>query len=269
MNELKIHVERVVRPIRASNRRKCRMREELLAHLTCMAEQEQHRTKDDGAAVAAAIRRFGDADALRDELQASVPVVERIGLVDLVGLGPMRRRQGEAPVRYIVRSNIVGFAFACVGFSLFALAIVAIFGQRPQRLGQPGTLHLLGFVFATLVIQCGTTTVIGLLSEAMRRALDSRASATSPRAKWTATVRLAVYCLAGSVLIAVASAALMAAIDWFVPIPFITPVYFWWITLGAAALGGPLLFWQAVNWRATNQRFEDWESLDLETTHLA
>lgn len=269
MNDLKIHVERVVRPIRASNRRKCRMREELLAHLTCMVEQERQRTGDEIAAIAAAIQRFGDVDALRAELQASVPMFERIGFVDLVGLGPMRRRQGEAPIRYIVRSNALGFAFACVGFSLFALAIVAIVGQRPQRPEQPGTLHLLAFVLATLAVQCSTTMVLGLLGEAMRRALVQRSTATSERAKRSATGRLVAYCLAGSVLIGSAFAALMVAIDLFVPIQFITPVYFWWITLGTAALGVPLLLWQAVQWRATNQRFEDWESLDLEPPHSA
>ena len=41
MKALRIHVERVVRPIRASNRRKDRMREELLAHLVGLFDEER------------------------------------------------------------------------------------------------------------------------------------------------------------------------------------------------------------------------------------
>jgi hypothetical protein len=41
LTPLKVVVERAVRPVRAGARRKDRMREELLAHLVCIYDQER------------------------------------------------------------------------------------------------------------------------------------------------------------------------------------------------------------------------------------
>ena len=79
MNELMIHVERAVRPIQARERRKLAMRRELLAHLTFIYEEEMARHPDDEpAALRAALERFGEPAELRRELQASVPLWERV-----------------------------------------------------------------------------------------------------------------------------------------------------------------------------------------------
>ncbi len=83
MKQLKVHVERIVHSIRASARRKDKMREELLAHLTGTLEQELANGGDENSALERALRRFGDPDALRRELQASVPAIERILFVPL------------------------------------------------------------------------------------------------------------------------------------------------------------------------------------------
>ena len=60
MNEFMVLVERAVRPVLAGPARKLRMREELLAHLTGIYEEELARAGDEAAARAEAVRRFGD-----------------------------------------------------------------------------------------------------------------------------------------------------------------------------------------------------------------
>ncbi len=83
MRSLRVHVERIVRPIRASVLRKNRMREELLGHLKIAFEEERSRTQSDAEAVQRAAARLGDPDALREDLQHSVPWYERLGHVPL------------------------------------------------------------------------------------------------------------------------------------------------------------------------------------------
>ena len=73
MNELMVHVERAVRPVRARPARKLKMRQELLAHLAGIYDEELARRGDPAAARAEALRRFGDPAALTRELQDSVP----------------------------------------------------------------------------------------------------------------------------------------------------------------------------------------------------
>jgi hypothetical protein len=79
MKALRVHVERIVRPIHASVRRKNRMREELLGHLTSAFEDERALAGSDGEAFDRATKRLGDPAVLRRELQASVPWIERAG----------------------------------------------------------------------------------------------------------------------------------------------------------------------------------------------
>src|SRR6185312_9918372 len=55
-----------------------RMREELLAHLTAIYEEELARLEDETAARAEAIQRFGDPETLTLELQQSVEWRDRM-----------------------------------------------------------------------------------------------------------------------------------------------------------------------------------------------
>jgi hypothetical protein len=110
MNELMIPVERAVRPVRASGRRKLRMREELLAHLTAVYEQERAELRDDSLALHRAVQRFGDPANLTRELQSTVPAVERILFTSADKSGWEWRvirwfmpRAGESAIRHSVR----------------------------------------------------------------------------------------------------------------------------------------------------------------------
>src|SRR5262245_35540347 len=78
LTSLKIVVERAVRPVRAGARRKDRMREELLAHLTGIYDQEHARLGDERAALDKAIRRFGEPADLTRGLQESLTREDRL-----------------------------------------------------------------------------------------------------------------------------------------------------------------------------------------------
>lgn len=71
-------VELAVRPVRAGIKHKRKMREELLAHLGEIHQDEISRTGDSSVAIDAAAARFGDPLELGRELDASVPTSERI-----------------------------------------------------------------------------------------------------------------------------------------------------------------------------------------------
>jgi hypothetical protein len=76
MLQMKI-VERVVRPLQANMARKRRMRDEVLAHLSAIFDEELARLGDPLSAVEAASERFGDHEEIAAELQMTVPRRER------------------------------------------------------------------------------------------------------------------------------------------------------------------------------------------------
>jgi ATP-dependent Clp protease ATP-binding subunit ClpC len=100
MRELMVHVERAVRAVHASPARKRRMRQELLAHLTNLVEEEKARGGDEQEALARALQRFGDPADLSRDLQASVPRLERWEAQMANGF---LRRPGETGLRHGAR----------------------------------------------------------------------------------------------------------------------------------------------------------------------
>lgn len=80
LKELKTVVERAVRPVRASMARKRKMREELLAHLVSIFEEES-RHDDEQAALERAKQRFGDPGELMPQLQQAVPRCDRCSAI--------------------------------------------------------------------------------------------------------------------------------------------------------------------------------------------
>src|SRR5262249_6495820 len=105
MRVLKVQVERAVRPVRASERRKDRMREELYTHLLKTYEEELARLDDEQAAVEQAIRRFGEPAEITQALQSSVPRIERFLFVRCAQAfeDHFRRKEGESVVRPAAR----------------------------------------------------------------------------------------------------------------------------------------------------------------------
>jgi hypothetical protein len=77
LTRLRILVERVVRPVRASTSHLRKVREELLAHVTAAFDEEVSRLGDERAALERVAQRFGNPDELTGQLQASVPGSDR------------------------------------------------------------------------------------------------------------------------------------------------------------------------------------------------
>jgi hypothetical protein len=78
LKELKVVVERAVRPVRATMARKRQMREELLAHLVSAFEQAIEKHGDETLALKEATSRFGDPVELSVQLQDSIPWWNRL-----------------------------------------------------------------------------------------------------------------------------------------------------------------------------------------------
>jgi len=78
MNDFMTFVERAVQPIHATAARKREMREEMLTHIRFAYDEELRQSTDARAAADAALRRFGNTSDLQLQLQASVPLFERL-----------------------------------------------------------------------------------------------------------------------------------------------------------------------------------------------
>jgi hypothetical protein len=197
MKELMIHIERAVRPVRAEPARKFKMRRELLAHLTCIYEEELARHANPAVAQAEAVRRFGDSATLTHELQDSVPAWERILHTPIAALRGMKalprpwaRRPGESENRCAVRAAV--WLGVLLTLMILPLGIIRIVGSA-SVLG-PSELGVVAACWAVLAIT--NSAFIYLVVCLVRTVRSSLGPA--------ALVRAAAY-WAGAVGVAVAS----------------------------------------------------------------
>jgi hypothetical protein len=144
MNEMQAAINRIVWPIRASMRRKEKMREEMTAHLTGILEQEKRAGLPEHEAVARALERFGDPAEVRRQLQSAVPRLERVVYAPIPFLTPGERlldsalnaKPGESAVWHAARvTGLVALIIGSLYFLIFlALAIPDLArGAFPQR----------------------------------------------------------------------------------------------------------------------------------------
>ena len=113
-------VERAVRPVQASTARKRKMREELLAHLTEIYEEELAGTRNPNAALDAAAKRFGDPRELAGELSSALPWMERVGFITERWFG---WRAPESVARYLFRQARLSFAAIAIVVAIVATVI--------------------------------------------------------------------------------------------------------------------------------------------------
>jgi len=145
---LKVHleqmrvVERVVRPVRAGIKHKRKMREELLAHLAVIYDEEQALLNDPAAALKAAAGRLGDPAELARELQDAVPASERLAYHVERWLG---WRAPESVARMMGRNALVSFVVVAV------IMGVPVFGGILYR-GWDHTQAVAVRVFAALIV---------------------------------------------------------------------------------------------------------------------
>lgn len=176
--QLKIMVERAVRPVRAGSARKRKMREELLAHVVGVFEEEA-KHGDEQAALARTQERFGQASELTGQLQASVPrsedlfggpgpsalrlaasVAAALAPLSLIPLGIMIFVHGRLPVA--PRPPFL-WVLLCTAFVAFSGALL-IQGMR-QALFGPGRSWLrAGLIAAAAWIVIPVTTLALSLS---------------------------------------------------------------------------------------------------------
>lgn len=103
LKELKSVVDRAVEPVRATFARKQTMREELLAHLVAIFDEEAERLRDEPAALERARQRFGDPEVLTKQLQQAVPRWDRCWSI----LENMGYRPSESAWRLALRHFLV------------------------------------------------------------------------------------------------------------------------------------------------------------------
>jgi hypothetical protein len=142
LTQLKILVERAVRPVRASTARKRTMREEFLAHVVGVFEEEAARLGDERAALERTALRFGNPAEVTSRLQESVPAGDR---------------SGESALRLAAQLAAV---FGALGFVPPGI-ILLIHGPRGR-----GTEWLIVPLMMAFLAFCAT-----LLTHGMRQAL--------------------------------------------------------------------------------------------------
>lgn len=124
LTELKVVVERAVRPVRSSLPHKRRMREELLAHLVGTFDEELARLGDEQSALCATKRRFGDPEELSSQIQAGVSRWARLqSVLDKV----QRYRRGESLLHFAGRCVVLNLLWYPI-MILFALPLL-LFGR--------------------------------------------------------------------------------------------------------------------------------------------
>jgi hypothetical protein len=190
MNVLKVRVERSVRPVRASLSRKMRMREELLAHLTEIYEDELQNRSDEQAAVEAAFDRFGDPGELTAELQASVSWIER---GEWISDELVRRRTGETELRHALRMS----GYYCGFVSVLLLGVLAVpyigslLTENLTPLSQQNRGFLLRVAASLIVLMPVNAFVFSLLGHGLR------AEMMTDRLRVRSWWRIAVLCVLG------------------------------------------------------------------------
>jgi ATP-dependent Clp protease ATP-binding subunit ClpC len=115
LTRLKIIVERAVRPVRASIGRKRKMREELLAHVVGVFEEESAKFGDEQAALQRTALRFGNPAEVTGQLQESVPAGDSIARF-------FEGRPGEAAMWLPIRIACWAIAWELIGVTVALFA---------------------------------------------------------------------------------------------------------------------------------------------------
>ncbi len=177
LTQLKVIVERVVRPVRANLSRKRRMREELLEHLGAIYEEELERIDDEQDALNRAERRFGNPKELSEELRGTVSRWDWV----LYLLDKLRWEPGES-LLHLAGKHVI-LAFASFAYMLPLMFLVIWIRGRLAEIGM--ILHV---VVVMAVMMSAFSFLFILLTDRLERALYGRNSERSLR-------RAVLYCL--------------------------------------------------------------------------
>lgn len=182
LTRLMVIVERAVRPVRAGDAQKLRMREELLDHLTALYEEEFENLHDEAAAIARAEERFGTPGELTEELRQSISWLERIRYwSDLY-----RYRSGEPLLGFALRHLLLG-SVIMTATALLVMSVILLGGRGDMaiaiRVG--GVMAFASWVF---------TLSLALIGEQMGQILYGHGALHATRAMvWYSLLSLLVF----------------------------------------------------------------------------
>jgi hypothetical protein len=170
MKEFMIHVERIVRPLRASHARKMRMRQELLAHLQAAFDEDRDRCPDEATAAERAMQRLGDPAQLALQLQKTLPLLQRLMYIKVpchVGLDELERISPVAGMLALIAEGYLSLG-ALVKSAPFLFSRAAIPGLSLLLVDHPvrflaGSL-VLGFIMFIWMCLCFKFTATVALS---------------------------------------------------------------------------------------------------------
>jgi hypothetical protein len=266
MKALRSEVERVVAPLQANPWRKNRIREELLAHLTALYEDEVARNAEPLQSLAAALARFGEPAELTRNLQATVPLAERVLCYRFPGNAWTDRRPTETAIAHIFRT--ARYATACVAISNLVLigvvAVIAQFASRRPVPEKPPLVNVAAFLALCAFVQCLLIVIPPLCGELIHR--QASLYLTSRDYRWRA--RHAALVAVG-LLLATATGTLAAAVvtGTFGPllrIPIVNERQFWLVVASAAAVTFCLMIIQSWQQAQRARQFDDWDGAETE-----
>ena len=270
MNEMKREVTRIVMPIWASTRRKEKMREEMMAHLAEVVEQEKDRGLAEEEALRRALERLGEPAELRRTLQGSVPMLERLSYLRIPFLTPsekmlsgfLNQRPGESALRHSARlTGFYGLCF-CGVFVLGLLYCGAIGAAKgrgfPDLFGKQGVAHMLLATCLPLTLACFP---ILLLGHAIHRAsLDRPLRLSSWLRAWGCMALMAIVMWAELLLmiligrpeLVMAPGGWLAVLNMTLKVPFPSAIYL------IVPLGAPIMVFAVIH---ESRRRKEWDEV--------
>ena len=265
MKRLHAEVERVVAPLHANPWRKNRIREELLAHLTALYEDEVTRSAEPSQALASALARFGEPAELTRNLQASVPLAERVLWYRFPGNAWKDRRPAETAIAHIFRT--ARYAAACIAISNLVLigvvAVIAKFASRRPVPEKPPLVNVAAFLALCAFVQCVMIVVPPICGELIhRQASLYRASRDGRRARHAALVALGL--LLATATGTAAAAVLTGTFGPLLRIPIVTDRQFWLVVASAAGITFFLTIIQSWQQAQAARQFDDWDGAEPE-----
>src|SRR5262249_22698702 len=207
LRQLEIIVERAVRPVEASVFCKRKMREELLAHVSAVFEEEAVKLGEERAALEGTAQRVWDPVELTRQLPESVSASDVI----LRFFESSTHQHGRSPFRRAVRN-------ASVALFAFALLFLSANSWHARMNEWPVVLAIPVFVFC-----------LNLLTDWMRKALDGPGGRSWFRAALVAVAFwLLVPCETLGVLLTSSGDAHASLVDMLLLLPgaALTPVFF-------------------------------------------
>jgi hypothetical protein len=169
LTQLKVIVERAVRPVRASMTCKRKMREELLAHVSGAFEDERARVQDEHAALERTRVRFGNPTEMANELQDSVRISDGLWRF-------CEGRPDESALRFALRYVSMQ---AAIGLPIFGAVLAAAGWDRAWT--HEELIAVCSKLVFLLPVFVGLTLFLCAMEKALR---EARHLTAAPRVGW-------------------------------------------------------------------------------------